>query len=266
MNIVVTTCNNIEWVSAFLLAMRKTLCDLQSKIVFVDGSSLLLHKDLLYSEKYGLNVQIIHSESSSIQARLEGIDLFPDNSMVCSLDVDTIMLRKGWDAFVQSKENKGFTLIGNSSRYHDVIEPNFCVARKELLIESQFGSQNYIEKTVGWNNAICPVTSNPETAALTYLNAMHTGKTYWIDGCLLLPSTKRYSHIVVDGDANEEFLYHNFYSAKCKKDLEIRDYDFFKYKELISSASHNSLLLLYYMKNVWPLPLIHFFTYFNFLD
>ena len=137
-------------------------------------------------------------------------------------------------------------------------EISFILTENEILRTSKFLGGNEIVRIFGqWDESIYPNrgpgTWEPGTA-LTYLSAKKQHKIYAMR--THIGGFEKFSPIVMDND--QEFLYHNFYSARCKREFDVPDSEYLTHKNLISSTVHNSAILLYYLKHHWPNSLCEF--------
>ncbi len=257
-DIVVGTANNIEWVEPFLLSLSCTLFDKNRVIRFIDGSTDENYYKLQKVYTYGLQVTYekdIWSGSGGAQhsskvALLKSID----GESVCCCDVDILFLMKNWDAFVSILLRSPFDLVGLGGKVKTATEGSFFVGNRLAIIESRFGHCPRSE----WDENIMKIPVVTEHSYITYCHVKNGGIFFPLNRDRR-KSGNRWG-VVSLTDWGQEFLYHNFYSARCKKNAicKIPPKEYQRGKELIDHCEDNAFVLMKYMQTIWPGSLSQF--------
>lgn len=238
-DIVTVTYRNHEWVRPFLLSLNKTLDDRSRRICIVDSSPLAEFDELRKTNTLGLDVSFIHLDKRDfMQCLLDGIRCFTHESPdapICISHIDIIFLLKGWDSYIESRLTD-YQTIGLASRYKTLIEPIFTVSLKSIFLESEFK-----HGPVDWDTNVLPTPVSTEHAYLTYLHRLRNWKYLLFDKNYAFDKS-RWGEIIYD-EQGREFVYHNFYSARCKKENEIPSIERENAKLLIESCESNAKIL-----------------------
>lgn len=249
-DIVVTTFNNAEWVKPFLLSLNNTLSDIAKKIYIVDGSDDERHEEIkqAIAEFDFLNIKLIRcNERGHPKSILHALKTLKLTEYVCICDIDIVFLKKNWDVYITDKIQQGYTMISSNPRSTYFAELHFLVARKDIVSESELAHVDFIED---WDEDILPMPIPPlgEHAAITYLDAQADGKFLGLNQSLHFNS--RWGTIVLNDD-EQEFLYHNFYSARTKDNSAhyVPDEEFQHHHHRILCAPKNSKSILLFIQN-----------------
>lgn len=237
-DIVTATYRNHEWVQPFLLSLNKTLGNRNRHICIVDSSPLNEFNELRKMNTYGLDVSFIHfTERDAMLCFLDGIRCLIQNSPdapICIVHIDVVFLLKGWDIYIES-HLQHYKMISVAPRYKTIAEPIFTVGSKSMLLEAEFK-----HVSVDWDNNIMLFPAHTECAYFTYLHHLRQMPYLLFDHVYELQT--RWGHIMYD-DIGREFAYHNFYSARCKKENDIPDIERQNAKLLIDSCESNAKTL-----------------------
>jgi len=238
---------NHEWILPFLWSLNKTLFDRSRRIYIVDSSPLQEFDIARKMDTFGLDVSFIHFCGTSYQAILTGIQLLGETVCVC--DADTIFALDGWDSYIESKlKDEHYHMVGVCPRFQTHAETTFIVASKKMIVEAGF--RNSPPKTVIWDDAVLPLPRPRENSYLTYLHCLQD-KSYLLFGKHSRFEGSRWGQVIRD-DQDREFIYHNFYSARCKKENDIPQAERDKSSTLIDACADNARVLFEHIQTNWP--------------
>ncbi|KKL08218.1 hypothetical protein LCGC14_2578070, partial [marine sediment metagenome] len=260
-DILVTLHNNSEWLTPFLTSLVNTLFDKGIRVYIADGSNDEVHaKVISICNKFRNNIPNINifrttakGHPLSILETLVSVDL---HEYVCVCDVDVVMLREHWDAFIRQQIDEGITMIASCPRFKTYAELHFLVARRSVMLESEFrhGPSMACYPNFDWDEDVQSInvdSGDGEHQMLTYLELKLGGKFLAFDK--VADFAPYWGHLVFDKQG-KEFLYHNYWSARTKDGCRhpVPDICFQAHYRHILSAGHNASRVAEYIQKVYP--------------
>jgi len=252
-DIITTVYRNQEWIAPFLYSLHKTLKNRSRKIYILDSSPLEEFEKTRRMDTFGLDVSFIHLENHSYACLLQGIQMMNPSphlyyegrqygDAVCLCNVDIVFLLKDWDYFVEQQMRNGpYHMVAVAPRYITHAETTFIVASKQIILKSQ------LHPTPPKGVELKSKVQQQEDAYLTYLHCLEQRPFLLLTKHI--KAQGRWGHIILN-DQNQEFFYHNFYSARCKKEgNDIPESEYHEAKELIDCCFENAGILMDYLMN-----------------
>lgn len=238
-DILTVTYRNHEWVRPFLLSLKKTLDNKDRRICIIDSSPLDEFNELCKINTLGLDVSFIHFyKRDAAQCLLDGIRCLtfenPD-APICIAHIDTIFLLHGWDTQMESRLTKYHT-IGVAPRFKTTAETTFLIGSKRDILEAGFR-----HGPADWDESIMPRPISTECAYFTYMHHLRQIPYLLFDQRYKFDES-RWGEIIYD-DMGKEFVYHNYYAARCKKENDIPAIERKNASLLIESCESNAKIL-----------------------
>jgi len=205
-DIILSTRDNIEWISIYLDSYKKYTKFINNyNLIILDSSIENNYLKLIDIIKnyYDLNITVVrfdrHTHFHDIW--LQGISL-SNKRYVLVTHSDIVYLMPNWDIFLLNKIHDGYSLVSVSVREKIYPESVWICCEKEIFLESKFDQYIYEDRSIEHGN-------------IKYVyNKNTTNKEFYINQLTNL--NNKYGDIaILDG---KEFIYHNYYSTRIQKD------------------------------------------------
>lgn len=257
--IITTVGRNTEWLEPFFLSLSKTLAEPRD-IRVISGVPItdicaqkLTELGTTWSFAYrpasgGTGKKVIDALDYGVRKA--------SHPYVVILDVDAMMLKKGWDKDIERLFNK-YALIGNAPRYKCYVENSFMAGSTILMIGAGFsptGASKEELESVGltWDGR--EVGSH-----INYIARKNGGELKcWGKRAFKMAEGGRWGDLTLDDDG-DELIYHNFYSARAHEQKatgkEIPASEMKYSGNRLEKCADNAQFFVEYFKTQWPKPL-----------
>jgi len=203
-DIAISIRDNSEWLKSYLLSYKRHTSNPYNYTIHIVDTSTAENKkevkDILYLFP-DLHIKLYHGNRDIHYHKMwtEAINK-SEQEFVLFTHPDTVYLMKDWDIFLIDQLTNGKTLISVSVRSKIYPESVWVCCYRDLLIESEFDHETINEVFV-------------EHGKIKTLHNMTQNNSIYINDVISVP---KYGDIALLN--NNEFIYHNYYSARVKDD------------------------------------------------
>lgn len=202
-DVALTIRDNGEWLKPYLLSYKKYTGNFDRTIHITDTSTVENKKvtEDIISLFPDLNIKLYHG-NRDIHYHKTWVEAIKksEKTFVLLTHTDVVYLIKDWDIALNNQIKNGKTLVSVSVRTKKYPESVWICANKNIFISSNFEHSKINNKTV-------------EHATIKIIHDKTSEDSLYINNFISVP---KYGDIAMYED--KEFIYHNYYSSRIKKD------------------------------------------------